>query len=88
MVYRFFPEAQDYVNDVKDDVKIGVPEAAEAIIKIGDKNDSDDEREPVKSPIGTKFIDQHDRLSLSLSRPILGRMEGQIFIPVELSLAV
>lgn len=68
MVYRFFPEAQDYVNDVKDDVKIGVPEAADAIIiESGDKNDSDDEREPVKYPIGTKFIDQHDRLSLSLS---------------------
>lgn len=93
IVYRFSPEAQDFFNDIEDRVRIGVAEIAEAIIvESGDEDDSDDEREPIKSPIGTKFIDQLGRLSLSLHlfssvlEQILGRMEGQISIPVEISL--
>lgn len=92
-VYRFSPEAQDFFNDIEDRVRIGVAEIAEVIIvESGDEDDSDDEREPIKSPIGTKFIDQLGRLSLSLHlfssvlEQILGRMEGQISIPVEISL--
>lgn len=93
IVYRFSPEAQDFFNDIEDRVRIGVAEIAEAVIvESGDEDDSDDEREPIKSPIGTKFIDQLGRLSLSLHlfssvlEQILGRMEGQISIPVEISL--
>lgn len=93
IVDRFSPEAQDFFNDIEDRVRIGVAEIAEAIIvESGDEDDSDDEREPIKSPIGTKFIDQLGRLSLSLHlfssvlEQILGRMEGQISIPVEISL--
>uniref|UniRef100_A0A8W8IRL8 Uncharacterized protein n=1 Tax=Magallana gigas TaxID=29159 RepID=A0A8W8IRL8_MAGGI len=59
IVYRFSSEAQDFFNDIEDRVRIGVAEIAEAIIvESGDEDDSDDEREPIKSPIGTKFIDQ------------------------------
>lgn len=38
--------------------------------------------------VPSSLINMIGALSLSLSRPILVRMEGQIFIPVELSLAV
>lgn len=65
IVYRFSSEAQDFFNDIEDRVRIGVAEIAEAIIvESGDEDDSDDEREPIKSPIGTKFIDQLGWLSL------------------------
>lgn len=65
IVYRFSSEAQDFFNDIEDRVRIGVAEIAEAIIvESSDEDDSDDEREPIKSPIGTKFIDQLGWLSL------------------------
>lgn len=53
VAYRFFPEAQDYFNEVEDKVKIGVAEVAETIIvKSGDKDAIDYQREHIKSPVG------------------------------------
>lgn len=59
-----YQEAQHYFNDLKDRMRIGLAEVAKAIII--ESGDGDDDREPIKSPIGTKFIDQLGRFSLSL----------------------
>lgn len=62
-----YQEAQDFFNDLKDRMRIGLAEVAKAIIiESGDGDDGDDDREPIKSPIRTKFIDQLGRFSLSL----------------------
>lgn len=48
-------------------MRIGLAEVAKAIIiESGDGDDGDDDREPIKFPIGTKFIDQLGRFSLPL----------------------
>lgn len=62
-----YQEAQDYFNDLKDRMRIDLAEVAKAIIiESGDGDEGDDDRKPIKSPIGTKFIDQLGRFSLSL----------------------
>lgn len=62
-----YQEAQHYFNDLKDRMRIGLAEVAKSIIiENGDEDDGDDDRQPIKSPIGTKFIDQLGRFSLSL----------------------
>lgn len=62
-----YQEAQHYFNELKDRMRIGLAEVAKAIIiESDDGDDGDDDREPIKSPIGTKSIDQLGRFSLSL----------------------